>query len=82
MAVRNRELFAGRLCTVPDNLLNPKSVLFGAAMLVVIFPPGMSLPQILFVGANQLVVESMFYAFTFGLLADHGRGYLRAKKYI
>lgn len=66
------------------NLLNPKSVLFGAAMLVVIFPPGMSLPQILFVGANQLVVESMFYAFiAFGFSTrTMAGGYLRAKKYI
>ena len=44
------------------NLLNPKSALFGAAMLVVIFPPNLTMVEILIIGANQFVVESCFYA--------------------
>jgi threonine/homoserine/homoserine lactone efflux protein len=44
------------------NLLNPKSALFGAAMLVVIFPPNMSMSEVLLIGTNQFVVESCFYA--------------------
>ncbi|MGI9380530.1 MAG: LysE family transporter, partial [Methyloligellaceae bacterium] len=43
------------------NLLNPKSVLFAAAVLVVIFPAGMSAGESLFVAANHLIVELLFY---------------------
>ena len=43
------------------NLLNPKSVLFAAAVLVVIFPPDLSLGQSLIIVANHLAVELLFY---------------------
>ncbi|MEL7542762.1 MAG: LysE family translocator [Pseudomonadota bacterium] len=43
------------------NLLNPKSVLFSAAVLVVIFPPEMALGENLFVMANHFVVEVVAY---------------------
>ena len=66
------------------NLLNPKSVLFGAAMLVVVFPPNLSLVEILFIAANQFIVEGIFYGLiAFGLstrpLANR---YIMARKYI
>ncbi|MEL6289935.1 MAG: LysE family transporter [Pseudomonadota bacterium] len=44
------------------NALNPKSVLFAAAVLVVIFPPGMTLVENLTVMANHLVLEMISYA--------------------
>ena len=44
------------------NLGNPKSVLFAAAVLVVIFPPDMSLLASLTIAANHLVVELIFYS--------------------
>ena len=44
------------------NLLNPKSALFGAAMLVVIFPPSLSLAEILLISVNQFAIEGLFYA--------------------
>ena len=47
---------------VAVNLLNPKSVLFAAAVLVVIFPPEMTLTQSLLVVANHFVVELLFYS--------------------
>ncbi len=44
------------------NLGNPKSVLFAAAVLVVIFPPDMPLLASLTIFANHLVVELIFYS--------------------
>ena len=44
------------------NLGNPKSVLFAAAVLVVIFPPDLSLGAKLIVGLNHLVLETLAYA--------------------
>ncbi len=43
------------------NLGNPKSVLFAAAVLVVIFPPTLTGAQIAFVTLNHLVLEIIFY---------------------
>ncbi len=43
------------------NLLNPKSVLFAAAVLVVIFPPDISLVEKGVIAANHLLVEILFY---------------------
>jgi threonine/homoserine/homoserine lactone efflux protein len=43
------------------NLLNPKSVLFAAAVLVVVFPLDMSTTQNALVVANHLLVEIIFY---------------------
>ena len=43
------------------NLFNPKSVLFAAAMLVVVFPKTLTLAESALVVANHLVVEIAFY---------------------
>ncbi|WP_425039308.1 LysE family translocator [Primorskyibacter sp. S187A] len=39
------------------NLANPKSVLFAAAVLIVVFPPELSVAQKAFIVLNHLVVE-------------------------
>ncbi|MBT0957031.1 LysE family translocator [Alphaproteobacteria bacterium KMM 3653] len=66
------------------NALNPKSVLFAAAVLVVIFPSGMSLGENLFVVANHLAIEVLFYTgLAFGMShAAVSQRYMRAKVYI
>jgi len=43
------------------NLLNPKSILFAAAMLAVIFPPNLALWEKTFIVFNHLVVELVCY---------------------
>lgn len=43
------------------NLGNPKSVLFAAAVLVVIFPPDLTAAEIAFVTLNHLALEILFY---------------------
>lgn len=43
------------------NLGNPKSVLFAAAVLVVIFPPNLTASEIMFVTFNHLALEILFY---------------------
>lgn len=43
------------------NLLNPKSVLFAAAVLIVVFPPEMSAMNNTVVVANHFLVELVFY---------------------
>ena len=43
------------------NLSNPKSVLFAAAVLVVIFPPNLTTSEIAFVTLNHLALEILFY---------------------
>ena len=65
------------------NALNPKSVLFAAAVLVVIFPPGMTLMEDAIVVLNHLAVEIIFYtALAYGLSIPAIRtGYLKAKVY-
>jgi threonine/homoserine/homoserine lactone efflux protein len=69
---------------VTINLLNPKSVLFAAAVLVVIFPKGMSLGENLLVVVNHFAVEVLFYtALAFGMSrATVSQAYMRAKTYI
>lgn len=65
------------------NALNPKSVLFAAAVLVVIFPPGMTLAEDAIVVLNHLMVEVIFYtclAYGLGIHAVRS-GYLKAKVY-
>lgn len=66
------------------NLLNPKSVLFAAAVLVVVFPAQMSLAENALVALNHLAVEILFYtALAFGMSRQVvGRRYLRAKLYL
>jgi len=66
------------------NLLNPKSVLFAAAVLIVIFPAGMSPLENAVIVVNHLLVELVCYsglACVMSTPAISGR-YLRAKVYI
>jgi len=66
------------------NILNPKSVIFAAAVLVVIFPTGMPMAENLFIVANHLAIEALFYtALAFGMSrASVSQGYMKAKVYI
>ena len=69
------------LSGVAVNILNPKSVLFAAAVLVVIFPPDLTLAQKFLIMANHFVVEVIAYSL-FALLLSRRpvrNGYLRAK---
>ncbi|WP_270729620.1 LysE family translocator [Shimia sp. Alg240-R146] len=66
------------------NLMNPKSVLFAAAVLVVIFPPNMTFGENFLVLANHLVVEWIVYtAIAFGMSTEAvSRRYLRGKLWL
>ena len=66
------------------NVLNPKSVLFAAAVLVVIFPEGMTIGENVLVVANHLMVEALFYtALAFGMSrASVSQSYMSVKFYI
>lgn len=66
------------------NLMNPKSVLFAAAVLVVIFPPNMTLAQKGAIFANHLIIELIFYSLlAFGMSTTTARNaYLRAKTHL
>ncbi|MEH6522103.1 LysE family translocator [Sulfitobacter sp.] len=66
------------------NLGNPKSVLFAAAVLVVVFPPNLTGAEIAFVTLNHLVLEILFYTVcAFILTAPAARSrFLRAKPII
>jgi threonine/homoserine/homoserine lactone efflux protein len=66
------------------NLGNPKSVLFAASVLVVIFPKGLSASDIALITANHRVVEWLFYAGFATVLsgATARRAYLGAKPMI
>lgn len=63
------------------NLANPKSVLFAASVLVVIFPPDLSLTRKAFIVANHLAVEIIVYSAFAALLSSPPAraGYLRLK---
>ncbi|MRU14025.1 LysE family translocator [Roseovarius sp. A21] len=63
------------------NLANPKSVLFAASVLVVIFPPDMTLTNKALIIANHLAVEWIAYSlFALALSTKPARdGYLRLK---
>jgi threonine/homoserine/homoserine lactone efflux protein len=63
------------------NLANPKSMLFAASVLVVIFPQDMTLANKAFIVTNQLVVEFIAYtAFAIALSTPPARaGYLALK---
>ena len=63
------------------NLANPKSVLFAAAVLVVIFPPGLDAAQKSIIVGNHLVVEMLAYTGFALLLSTEpvSRRYFRAK---
>jgi threonine/homoserine/homoserine lactone efflux protein len=66
------------------NLSNPKAVLFAASVLVVIFPPDLSLVEKGLIFANHLIVELAVYALFSALLATRPArdGYLRLKPVI
>ena len=66
------------------NLGNPKSILFAAAVLVVIFPPGLSPAEVALVVANHLALEAALYALlALGMgTAPVRRAYGRAKAWI
>lgn len=66
------------------NILNPKSVMFAAAVLVVIFPQNMSVFENGLVVINHLVVEILFYSgLAFAMNSDFvSKRYLNAKGYI
>ena len=66
------------------NLLNPKSVLFAAAVLVAVFPAGLSVAESFVIVINHFLVEVAFYttlAFCMSTQAVSKR-YMRAKSYI
>lgn len=77
---RGRALMDGVLI----NLGNPKSVLFAASVLVVIFPKGLSSLEVAIIVGNHMVVEWAFYAGFATLLsgAQARRAYLGAKPWI
>ena len=66
------------------NLLNPKSVLFAAAVLIVVFPSDMSMANNLIVVVNHFVFELAFYScLAVWLSSGHtARWYSRAKIYL
>lgn len=76
-APRHRAVLSGLLV----NLANPKSVLFAASVLVVIFPPGLTSADKALILANHLVVELLAYSlFALALSTATARdGYLRLK---
>lgn len=63
------------------NLANPKSVVFAAAVLAVVFPPGLSLSEKGLIVANHFAIEAAFYSGLAMLLGTEavGQRYLRAK---
>ena len=66
------------------NLLNPKSVLFAGAVLLVVFPAEMSLTDSALVVGNHMLVEFVFYTvLAFGMSSTIvSARYLRAKIYL
>lgn len=74
---RHRALLTG----LSANLANPKSMLFAASVLVVIFPASLTLGEKSFIVANQLVIELIAYTcFALALSTPPARaGYLRLK---
>ncbi len=66
------------------NATNPKSVLFAAAVLIVIFPADMTLAAKGLVVLNHLAIEVLFYAaLAVGMSTSAvSNGYLKAKLYI
>lgn len=66
------------------NLLNPKSVLFAAAVLIVVFPNEMSAVENTVVVINHLAVELLFYTVLAVWMSTRAisERYLRAKVYL
>ena len=66
------------------NLLNPKSVLFAAAVLVAVIPAGLGVANSLVIVVNHFAVEVVFYSLLAVCLSTRAvtRRYMRAKVYI
>jgi threonine/homoserine/homoserine lactone efflux protein len=67
---RRRAFAAGAML----NLVNPKTVIFSVAVLIVIFPPGLSAVEMGMIGLNHAAIETLFYA---GLAVFIGRDGVR-----
>ena len=65
------------------NLLNPKAMLFAAAVLIVVFPPGLSIVEKVIIVTNHLVLEVVFYLLLalFMNTPAVSQWYLKAKLY-
>ena len=65
------------------NLLNPKAMLFAAAVLIVVFPPGLSIVDKAIIVTNHLVLEVFFYLLLalFMNTPAVSQWYLKAKLY-
>ncbi|WP_187429930.1 Threonine efflux protein [Roseobacter fucihabitans] len=74
---KGRALLSGLLV----NIGNPKSMLFAAAVILVVFPQGLNAMEITLIVANHLALEVVFYGLFAVLLssAPARRGYLNAK---
>lgn len=66
------------------NLSNPKSVLFAAAVILVIFPQGLGWAEKALIVANHLVIELLVGSLLVVLFSTRqvSTGYLRAKPYL
>ena len=66
------------------NALNPKSVLFAAAVLVIVFPPKLLFKENVFIVLNHFVVEVIFYSiFAYVMSRQNIREkYIGLKKYL
>lgn len=66
------------------NLANPKAVLFAAAILAVVFPPGLTTAEAALIVANHLAFELAFYAIVATLLSRPAArdAYLGAKGWL
>jgi len=87
-----KEILAAKVKTVNNafrqgiflNLLNPKSVLFSAAVLVVIFPANMGITENSIVVLNHFVIEIIFYTLLALAMSTDAvsKRYLKAKTYM
>ena len=66
------------------NLLNPKSVLFAAAVLVAVFPAGLSVSESFVIAINHFLVEVAFYSTLSFCMSTQAvsKRYMKAKTYI
>jgi len=83
VALRSRPERGGFSRGALVNLLNPKSMLFAGAVLIVVFPPGLKPLEMTVVLVNHLAVELLFYT-TLAMLLGSRRvatGYLRARSW-
>jgi threonine/homoserine/homoserine lactone efflux protein len=64
------------------NLTNPKSVMFAAVVLIVVFPPNLGLAEKAFIVGNHLALEWVFYFCLTWLVSQPAvtRRYIKAKQ--